>query len=109
MATCIFKHFDFLEKIKFENGKERIFDGSECNFYEENLKTALFCNTLIYKLKGTCSPRLILVSRLYNVWNLLKEKTNEFIEKTDHTMVNQISLYYILYAFFKIVFRTRFP
>ena len=45
MATCIFKYFDFLEKIEFENGDERIFDGLECNFYEENLKTALFCNT----------------------------------------------------------------
>ena len=44
----------------------------------------------IYKLKVTCSLRL----KLYwyrdfdNVWNLFKEKTNEFIEKTDHTMVN---------------------
>ena len=79
MATCIFKYFDFLEKIEFENGDERIFDGLECNFYEENLKTALFCNTFIYKLKVTCSPRL----KLYWYWDFImygtcsrKKRTN---------------------------------
>ena len=55
--------------------------GLECNFYVENLKIALFCNTLIYKLQ-------VYLLRLYNVWNLFKEKTNKFIQKTDHTTFN---------------------
>ena len=59
-----------------------LFERLECNFCEENLKTALFCNTFIYKLK------VILVLKLYNVWNLFMEKTNKFIEKTDHTTLN---------------------
>ena len=75
--------------MEFANGDERIFDGLECNFYVENLKLALFFNTFIYKLKGFCSPKLKLhLLRLYNVWNLFKEKTNKFIEKTDHIALN---------------------
>ena len=63
--------------------------GLECNFYVENLKIALFCNTLIYKLQVFCSLKLKLyLLRLYNVWNLFKEKTNKFIQKTDHTTFN---------------------
>ena len=40
-------------KIELANGDKRIFDGLGCSFYTENLKTALFYNTFIYKLKVT--------------------------------------------------------
>ena len=72
-------------KIESANGDERILDGLECSFSVENLKIALFCNTFIYKLKVFCSPRLKShLLRLYNVWNLFKEITNEFVEKTPY-------------------------
>ena len=58
--------------------------GLECNFYVENLKIALFCNTLIYKLQVFCSLKL----KLY-YWDFTmcgtcsrKKRTNLFKRQT---------------------------
>ena len=45
--------FSLWRKIGFANGDERIFDGLECSFYEENLKLILFCSTLICKFSNS--------------------------------------------------------
>ena len=84
--------------------------GLECNFYVENLKIALFCNTLIYKLQVFCSLKL----KLY-YWDFTmcgtcsrKKRTNLFKRQTIQRLTKFLIITFFMH-FFKTKFRTWFP